>query len=107
MAQRWSQAPIVVALLCALVLFPMAASASWDGDPELAEPITLGPARPGAPVRIWMTEILDRVWRGVVAVWEQEGVISDPNGAPLPPSGDPAPAPGTQGDAGVISDPNG
>jgi hypothetical protein len=83
MSRRWSRGLTVVVLLSAVALSPSVVQArQLDRRPVPA--VAHETARPSGPERTWMIEVLERLWRGLVGVWEGEGVISDPDGAPKP-----------------------
>lgn len=102
---RWSQRLVAAALLCALVLVPAAAQAARVQQQEAV----FGSVRPIALGRTLM-EVMRSVWRAV-GILSPVGVVSDPNGPPVAedeaPQQQPSPVEDSQGDVGVISDPNG
>lgn len=73
MSRRWNRALAALVLLAALATTPAAA---WSRGRDRHE------GRITAPARAWLLDVVERVWRGVVGVWEEEGTSLDPNGTP-------------------------
>ena len=71
MSRRWNRAFAALVLLAALGTAPAAA---WSRGRDRHE------GRITAPGRAWMLEAVERVWRGLAGIWEQEGLAGDPNG---------------------------
>ncbi len=71
MSRRWNRAFAALVLLAALGTVPAAA---WSRGRDRHE------GRITAPGRTWMLEAVERVWRGLAGIWEQEGLAGDPNG---------------------------
>ncbi|MGH9362475.1 MAG: hypothetical protein ACRD2T_11210 [Thermoanaerobaculia bacterium] len=72
MSRKGTRIVVALALLAALATAPAAA---WGGRDRHRDEARIAPSP-----RTWMMEAVERLWTGLVGIWEGEGASPDPNG---------------------------